>query len=392
MSFTVLAELLQQKDAKDMAPRDLQILGNRAAIRWADGKHASLTDAVVDTVRDTALAPEQVQRVVEHANHAAFSDAFQKSGAVRTVEFHGGPADPQKVMLALSPTKTAADTSTDDYLYAPKSAHVAASGTRQALLKEAFVGGRTEVQDKVNDPLKVASDLQMDLTQQIVDLTSRISSMEIRLDTEKRAFHGHVREAVEQGATLSDVAHALSHSIQDAGFAKQALAQAASQLVSMGVLSQNKLASSFEARQLFGVRNDAHPVCVGYRHMEDTHHKIAAFTMVRDELYKYASLLRSVVANPEKLAESKGLIPGIIAAADKLSVPAGKAGGAVGQALFGPQGKEVGEVVASNAVKYSPHAAAVYGAHRASQTPVGRKLTNLIAGDDMQQPPPGYYY
>lgn len=395
MSHIVLAALLQQKEAKPMSPVNLQLLGKHAATRWAGGKYASLTDAVVGVVSDTSISPEQVQRVVEHANHFAFSDEFQKAGSVRTIDFAGGPADPVKVMLALQPAKTASavDESHEDYQAPPVQKVAGTSEQRQELLKKAFAARTPEAPPVVvNDPMKAASDMRMDVEQQIEHLSSLRFSAENRLDTLKLAFTSMVEEATSNGHTLRDVISVIQPDVHNGDFARELLGKVGAHLVEKRAMSLSKMAGSFEHMSGKGTtRNPAHPLCDTYRQLEDTHYKIAAIQKVQEELKHASAVLRAAIINPAKLAETQGLIPGILAAAEKMSVPAGKAGGAVGHALFGPGGREAGQALAENAVKYSPHAAAAYGTYRASQTPVGRKITSLLT-DDPQQAPPGYYY
>lgn len=82
-------------------PRVLQGLGKRAAALHGS-REMPLTDAVVEVLRGHDLGREQVQRVVEFTNNAAFAAAFPKmAGSHRVVDFLGGPADPHRVAALL---------------------------------------------------------------------------------------------------------------------------------------------------------------------------------------------------------------------------------------------------------------------------------------------------
>src|ERR1700689_4607449 len=57
--------LLQQMHARPISGERLQVLGKHASSGFLAGKYKSLTEAVVETVKQAALSPEQVQRVIE---------------------------------------------------------------------------------------------------------------------------------------------------------------------------------------------------------------------------------------------------------------------------------------------------------------------------------------
>lgn len=70
----------------------LRSLGKRASLMYESG--TPLSDAVTEVLRDRPeLNQEQIKRVVEFTNNAAFDHTFQKMGkAHRVVDFEGGPA------------------------------------------------------------------------------------------------------------------------------------------------------------------------------------------------------------------------------------------------------------------------------------------------------------
>jgi hypothetical protein len=92
--------LQQQSDARPVSGEQLEVLGKKAASRYAEG--TSLNEAVVETVKQAGLSPEQVKRVVEFANTAAYLNEFKKEGSSKAIEFDGGPADPSEVLKDLN--------------------------------------------------------------------------------------------------------------------------------------------------------------------------------------------------------------------------------------------------------------------------------------------------
>jgi len=101
MSEPLPLGLAQKEKARPIDPDQLEKFGKEAAARYQkDG--TSLTEAVVETVKEAMLSPEQVKRVCEFANTTAYLAAFEKSGSVRNVTFEGGPANPARVLQDLN--------------------------------------------------------------------------------------------------------------------------------------------------------------------------------------------------------------------------------------------------------------------------------------------------
>ena len=95
--------LLQQAHARPVSGEELETLGRQAASAWRRGEHKSLSDSVVETVKQAHLSPEQVRRVVEFTNQSAYVEEFRESKeAHRVVDFPGGPADPSAVIMDLN--------------------------------------------------------------------------------------------------------------------------------------------------------------------------------------------------------------------------------------------------------------------------------------------------
>ena len=80
----------------------LEELG-RTAARLSKTAGITLNDSVVQTIGHEKLNSEQVRRVVEYANVAAFNEKFASlSGQLRAVALDGGPADPVHVIQSLN--------------------------------------------------------------------------------------------------------------------------------------------------------------------------------------------------------------------------------------------------------------------------------------------------
>lgn len=385
-----LAALVQQKNASPRASAHLAVLGKTAAAAWGSGKFASLTDAVVDTVRSEALGPEQVQRVVEFANHTAFDSEFKRASRVRIVDFSAGPADPVSVLNRLNEApKTAQDNGSLDYIGAPP------SGTRASRLELIKAAFKTEGSSyEVDNPMSTMSAARMDLDQAYDDKTAEISRLEFEYERFQDRFYQEVKQAAAGGVSLGEVVRCIHPDVIDAEFCKMAMAKVARRLVDERVIHSTKLASSYQHVGSGGIRNANHPINVSFRGMQGTLAKLGAARKVRDEIGQGVSVLNTFLNNPGKFAEAaKGLIPAVTGLAEKASVPAGNAARAVGKALMGPGDfAEMAGQIAETGTRYAPHAAAAYGVHKATQTPVGQRILNMLAGgNNTTQLPPEYY-
>jgi hypothetical protein len=85
-----------------MDPKELKKIGQAVADLYGAGR-GSLSEIAASMLQGKDLGMEQVQRVVEFANNAAFGAAFPKmAGAIRIVDFPDGPADPKRVLELLA--------------------------------------------------------------------------------------------------------------------------------------------------------------------------------------------------------------------------------------------------------------------------------------------------
>lgn len=93
--------LIEQARARSVDPGKLQLLGKQAAALH-HGSGMPLSEAVVQTIGQEDVGPEHTRRICEFANQAAFQSEWEKGGAVRNIEFDGGPADPSVVLRDLN--------------------------------------------------------------------------------------------------------------------------------------------------------------------------------------------------------------------------------------------------------------------------------------------------
>ena len=116
--------ILQQQQARKVTGEELETYGKYAATLYSRGRYPTLGESVVQTVKTASLSPEQVKRVVEFANTAAYLEEFHKEGQQhRYIELAGGPADPGVVLRDLNDggSPTVVDRNERDYLSPPPS-------------------------------------------------------------------------------------------------------------------------------------------------------------------------------------------------------------------------------------------------------------------------------
>lgn len=115
--------------SRSTSPGELREFGKNAAdLSLSTG--IGMTEAVVRTIGGIKLSSEQVHRVVEAANHAAFSTKYAAtSGRTRSVHFDEGPADPTVVLerLKSAASATVKVAAALDYMAPPASAMKTAS-------------------------------------------------------------------------------------------------------------------------------------------------------------------------------------------------------------------------------------------------------------------------
>jgi hypothetical protein len=238
-------------------------MGKQAAAAYSrSGK--SLSDAVVEVAKHASLSPEQIRRVCEFANTAAYLEAFEKSGEMRNVTFEHGPADPSFVVKELNDGSVPALHHQRNHDYDRRPGNYKTAGADTALA-EAFLapGGLMKTAEVARDPearrnpVDELYDIRCHLADTRDQYMSKLSSCDVMLDEVRDRFCEAVRQEVMQGTELQDIGDALSQYNQSS-MLKQAMSTVAEFLKSRGM---DKHASVDLARFASSrVSNTAHPV------------------------------------------------------------------------------------------------------------------------------------
>ena len=196
--------LLQQIHSRSVSGDHLEVLGKRAAAIWSEGKVASLNEAVATTVKTAGLSPEQVKRVVEFTNTAAYLTEFQKEGSKhRVIDFGpGGPASPSVILQDLNDGGggSAFDAGNGDYRQPPLSTKTASSFEEVAF--EQMFAGSGESYPEVN-PLGDVIDLRDKLASSYEQATAVLSHLEGNYEDLRVRCFDNVKQAALSGHALS---------------------------------------------------------------------------------------------------------------------------------------------------------------------------------------------
>lgn len=178
-------------------PSNLRLLGKKAAGLAGDG--APLTDAVISTVSDKKLNGEQIQRVCEAANQAAYQDKWDKGGPIRNVTFDGGPARAERVIEAVQ-AKPAPKANLADYATAPSKK----DGGVGDMLKRVFGKKTTQEKAASADPYALRSTV----AHAEREVRSKLSSAQLALLRAADEMTLEVRRAVMNDETMGKIASA----------------------------------------------------------------------------------------------------------------------------------------------------------------------------------------
>lgn len=203
--------LLQQMNARHVTGDHLEVLGKQAAARWQSGEFETLTEAVTDLVKTAHLSPEQVKRVIEFCNTAAYLNDFKKEGSPhRVIEFHGGPADPSEILKDLNDGGggTVFDNGSDYNLPPSKEAsEKTASAHDENALASLFGDAPVETLPYAN-PHGEVIELRDKLASAADHLGSEISGLEVAYaELGGRVYH-QVKQAALEGYSLGHVLQA----------------------------------------------------------------------------------------------------------------------------------------------------------------------------------------
>jgi hypothetical protein len=256
--------LAQQKAAKNVDPEQLEAMGKRAAALYSS-QGTQLSEAVVETVKEARLAPEQVKRVCEFANTNAYLSEFEKAGEVRNVTFVGGPASPAKVLQDLNDGSSPAVHQVKTAAYLPPSGHYKTAGASDSILAEAFGAGMEKTAEAVphharHQPGEELADLRSRLEGVHEHYMSKLSSSEIFLNDIKNDLCEAGAQQVMDGSTLGDVVRAWS-SFGDTRMVKEATQLLRDHLRQRRIMDKEQMDESLSKTASAGVvPNPAHPV------------------------------------------------------------------------------------------------------------------------------------
>ena len=296
--------LAQQRAAKNIDPEQLESMGKRAAALYVEA-HCPLSHAVVEIVKEAQLAPEQVKRVCEFANTAAYLTEFEKGGELRNVTFDGGPADPSYVLKELNDGSSPAVHQIKTASYLPPQTNYKTTMASDAVLAEAFGVTRDfsktasiDSDCRANQGEELA-DLRIRLEDMKGDLHSKYASSGVLLADIQQDLGDAVRQEIATGSSLGDVVTAWSSYSPDTSLLKQAMVFAADKLVTSGVMNKDEQRKSLvKTASMNRIPNPEHPVVdrfIAFTKVATEHRKLEhAVELVEDQLAQVNKQLRNL--------------------------------------------------------------------------------------------------
>ena len=282
--------ILQQSAARPISGEELETYGKHASSLYSSGEAPTLNEAVITTVKSAGLSPEQVRRVCEFANTAAFLHEFSKEGAAsKYVVFSGGPADFSEVLKDLNSGGggTVFDRGMADYARTPDQIKSAASflvtenrrtlekvagvqinqdTASDLILKEAFsVDLKASFDVPYSRPLEDVETMREKLSSAKDTLESEINTREVDLLDCTEKLYQQVKQASMSGVPLGHVVHAWYQAMYpgpNPSLVKAAFAQMGPRLKDEGVFdSWNNLWSSLEkTAAASAIVDNSHPI------------------------------------------------------------------------------------------------------------------------------------
>lgn len=305
--------LLQQMNSHPVSGEHLEVLGKRAAALWSEGREKNLSDAVVSTVKTAGLSPEQVKRVVEFANTAAYLSEFHKEGSPhKVVDFGGGLADPSVVLQDLNDGGggSSYDTGSSEYNHPPPQTKTASVEDEAAYAQMFHTEGGEY--PEVN-PLGDVLDLKDKLASAYETTTSMLSSLEVMYDDlNQRLFH-QVKQASLSGHSLSEIVEIWKQFAPSEDHIKVAFQAVMDPLVDNGVFrNHEEVAESLSKHASVGTVDQTHPLVVDFVDFCDVLSKMAEARGAQEELgegvAQLASFLKEADESPSLLGHAwKGL-------------------------------------------------------------------------------------
>jgi hypothetical protein len=229
-------EKLASSPRKNNSSEHLQLLARRAVGRFLSKESDNLTSAVSESIKGEGLNKEQMRRVAEMANQAAWKETFSED---RQVNF--APADQVAVIESFSEKAEEVRPTNSDYMSGPPVEKV------EVDLHEAFgIQPDNEAYPDFN-PKQEAQEVTekaasaRDLTRHTLDRIER------ELPERAQDFFHQVKQAhLMEGHALTKIAKAVAE-VTDSSFATYSMRAAAEELVQQGIrpsLKKEKLAAA----------------------------------------------------------------------------------------------------------------------------------------------------
>lgn len=357
--------LLQQMHARPHSGEYLEVLGKRAAARWHSGHHKTLTASVTETVKQAQLSPEQVKRVVEFANTAAYLDEFRKEGSThRVIEFDGGPADVSEILKDLNDGGGGSvfDRGTLDYS-SPPSEKRASDERDEALLSEAFGAGeeKTAAEYPYANPYAEVVELKDKLAGAAEHLLQQQSGLEVMYADLADRLYQQVKQASLGGLSLGRVMQAWQHVSPGDDYIKVAFELFAPRLLRDSVFhSVEDMTASVDKTASVGMVNPEHPLVVDFGEFCTVLQKLAETRATREEIRTHHAHLENYLKTASTVGNAYRAVNHAAEAAASRVGPFAK--------------KHLGEVpgaVVEKAVSYSPQIGLGLGAME-----VNRRIDN----------------
>lgn len=234
MSQPLPLGLAQQEKARPIDPDRLEKFGKTAASLHQE-KGVSLNEAVVEVVKEASLSPEQVKRVCEFANTAAYLSAFEKAGSVRNVTFEGGPANPARILQDLNDgsSPTLLTESVEDYKKASASfrqgieldalAQAFSVPPAEALSKTASAAVGVKNHEAHANPMDDLWDTRIALEGVRDELVTQKTAAHFTYDDAAADLAATAAQTYLDGVSVNDIASVLSQVLGTGGQLKEAM-------------------------------------------------------------------------------------------------------------------------------------------------------------------------
>lgn len=387
MSHLQDLNFFEKMGSRQVTGEQLEVLGKNAAAEWSSGRSKSLTDAVTSTVKTAGLSTEQVKRVVEFANTAAYLSEFHKEGSGhKVIDFGGqGPASPSEVLQSLNYSGHATEVASgsSDY-HMPPSGQKTASAWEEAAFSQMFPS--TEVRYPEENPLGDAIDLRDKLASAYETTTSMMSGLEVEFDDLSNRIFGHVKQAAMAGHALSEIVELWSREASDE-HVKVAFSAILPRLVENEVFRTYEAAvDSLTKHASVGMIDPNHPLLSDFRDFCETVTKLAELRDAQQELGEGAARLTAFL---KAAADGKSLVDHAETALNWAGRQGRRTGTFVGKRILGlsPENLETAGDVGEIGLKYVAPALGAHEVYRRTlkYSPTFAKVKSVVPGTQEYQ-------